>query len=71
MSPEIVQDDFDPEGVQLGNKGLLVRTKTLRAEDLHESDYSPWAGWEIVGWPTTTILRSGPIEGKSESERRF
>ena len=29
--------------------------KTLRKEDLHESDYSPWEGWEIAGWPTTTI----------------
>ncbi len=31
-------------------------TRTLRKEDLHESDYSPWEGWEIAGWPTTTIL---------------
>ena len=30
-------------------------TKTLRKEDLHESDYSPWDGWEIAGWPTMTI----------------
>src|SRR5919112_4881240 len=29
--------------------------RTLRAEDLHESDYSPWEGWEIAGWPTMTI----------------
>src|SRR3954469_14118886 len=29
--------------------------KTLRKEDLHESDYSPWDGWEIAGWPTMTI----------------
>jgi dihydropyrimidinase len=31
--------------------------RTLRAEDLHEADYSPWEGWEVAGWPTTTILR--------------
>jgi dihydropyrimidinase len=31
--------------------------KTLRKEELHETDYSPWEGWEIAGWPTTTILR--------------
>ena len=31
--------------------------KTLRKEELHETDYSPWEGWEIEGWPTTTILR--------------
>jgi D-hydantoinase len=29
--------------------------KTLRQDDLHESDYSPWDGWEIAGWPTMTI----------------
>jgi dihydropyrimidinase len=21
------------------------------------SDYSPWEGWEILGWPVTTVLR--------------
>src|ERR687896_828038 len=31
--------------------------KTLRKEELHETDYSPWEGWAIEGWPTTTILR--------------
>jgi dihydropyrimidinase len=29
----------------------------LRVEDLHETDYSPWAGTEITAWPVTTILR--------------
>jgi dihydropyrimidinase len=49
--------------------------KTLRKEDLHESDYSPWDGWEIAGWPTMTIqhgkvvvedgkLVSAPTEGR-------
>jgi dihydropyrimidinase len=49
--------------------------KTLRKEDLHESDYSPWDGWEIAGWPTMTIqhgkvvvengqLTSAPNEGR-------
>jgi dihydropyrimidinase len=23
----------------------------------HDSDYSPWEGWEVRGWPVTTILR--------------
>ena len=28
------------------------------AEDLHhESDYSPWEGWEVRGWPVATVLR--------------
>ena len=26
-------------------------------EDLHETDYSPWEGYEVGGWPETTILR--------------
>ncbi|HUG38321.1 MAG TPA: amidohydrolase family protein [Candidatus Limnocylindrales bacterium] len=31
--------------------------KTLRREDFHVSDYSPWEGWTVRGWPVTTILR--------------
>jgi dihydropyrimidinase len=31
--------------------------RTVRQEDLHETDYSPWEGWPIEGWPTTTIFR--------------
>jgi dihydropyrimidinase len=31
--------------------------KTLRREDFHVSDYSPWEGWTVCGWPVTTILR--------------
>ena len=31
--------------------------KTLGREDFHVSDYSPWEGWPIQGWPVTTILR--------------
>ena len=33
-----------------------VRRK-VRVEDLHETDYSPWEGHEIAGWPETSILR--------------
>jgi len=29
----------------------------LSKEDLHETDYSPWEGWEIAGWPVLTLLR--------------
>ena len=32
-------------------------TKTLTREDFHVSDYSPWEGWPVRGWPVTTILR--------------
>ena len=31
--------------------------KRLAGEDFHVSDYSPWEGWEVRGWPATTILR--------------
>lgn len=31
--------------------------KTLTREDFHVSDYSPWEGWEVQGWPVLTMLR--------------
>ena len=31
--------------------------KTLSMDDLHIGDYSIWEGWEVTGWPVTTILR--------------
>lgn len=31
--------------------------KTLTASMLHESDYTPWEGWEVRAWPSMTILR--------------
>ena len=31
--------------------------RVLRKEDLHETDYSPWEGWTMAGWPVITILR--------------
>ena len=44
--------------------------KTLTRDDFHVSDYSPWEGWPVEGWPTTTILRgniiveNGQLSGK-------
>ena len=44
--------------------------KTLSMDDLHIGDYSIWEGWEIHGWPVTTILRgkvmveNGQFHGK-------
>ena len=29
----------------------------LRKEMLHESDYSPWEGHEVLAWPSLTVLR--------------
>jgi len=31
--------------------------RRLTMADFHVADYSPWEGWEISGWPATTILR--------------
>ncbi|MCO6414613.1 amidohydrolase family protein [Siccirubricoccus sp. KC 17139] len=31
--------------------------RTVRAEVMHESDYSPWEGREVNAWPSMTILR--------------
>jgi dihydropyrimidinase len=39
---------------------VLLQTgleKTIRAADLHETDYTPWEGHVVTAWPTTTILR--------------
>ncbi len=31
--------------------------RTIRKEDLHETDYSPWEGCAVDAWPRMTILR--------------
>ncbi len=32
--------------------------RTIALDDLHhDSDYSPWEGWEVTGWPVATVLR--------------
>jgi dihydropyrimidinase len=35
--------------------------KTLAREDFHVTDYSPWEGWQVSGWPVTTMLRGRVI----------
>lgn len=38
------------------------RTEVLRQEILHHgSDYTPWEGLKVTGWPVTTILRGKPV----------
>ncbi len=32
-------------------------SRPLTTAQLHETDYTPWEGWEVKGWPVTTILR--------------
>ena len=43
---------------------------TVRAEDLHEADYTPWEGHAITGWPAMTILRGKVMveDGKFHGE---
>jgi dihydropyrimidinase len=45
------------------------RTITLEALH-HEGDYSPWEGWEVQGWPVTTLLRGSVVveDGELRSE---
>jgi dihydropyrimidinase len=31
--------------------------RVLKAEDLHEADYTPWAGRRMDAWPCLTVLR--------------
>jgi dihydropyrimidinase len=31
--------------------------RVIRAEDLHETDYSPWEGRKMAAWPSLTMLR--------------
>jgi dihydropyrimidinase len=31
--------------------------RVIRAEDLHEADYTPWEGRKMAAWPCLTILR--------------
>ena len=34
-----------------------TRRRTITAADLHETDYTPWEGWEAHAWPSMTLLR--------------
>jgi dihydropyrimidinase len=35
--------------------------KTLTVNDFHVTDYSPWEGWTVSGWPVFTMLRGKVI----------
>src|SRR2546426_740853 len=35
--------------------------KTLVKDDFHVTDYSPWEGWSVTGWPVFTMLRGKVI----------
>jgi dihydropyrimidinase len=49
----------------------VSRARTLRVEDLHESDYSPWAGYEVTAWPAYTLLRGKVVvdQGQFHGDR--
>jgi dihydropyrimidinase len=52
--------------IQVGSDADLILLDTshqrkLTMSDFHVADYSPWEGWEITAWPTTTILRGQVI----------
>jgi dihydropyrimidinase len=34
-----------------------TRRRLITAADLHETDYTPWEGWEAHAWPCLTMLR--------------
>ena len=41
--------------------------RTITSADLHhEFDYSPWEGWEVEGWPVTTVLRGKVVVAGGE-----
>jgi dihydropyrimidinase len=41
--------------------------RTIELDDLHhDSDYSPWEGWEVRGWPVATVLRGKVVVENGE-----
>jgi dihydropyrimidinase len=43
------------------------RTRTINKEMLHSNaDYSPYEGWEVTGWPVTTLRRGEVVFHKGE-----
>jgi dihydropyrimidinase len=47
-----------------------IRRK-LERNDFHVSDYSPWEGWEVLGWPMMTLLRGKVIAERGELRGRL
>ena len=46
------------------------QARTITANDLHESDYTPWEGWQVSAWPVITVsagevvARDGAFTGR-------
>ena len=46
------------------------RQETIRQDILHHgADYTPWEGFEVTGWPVTTLLR-GQVVAEERTYRR-
>ena len=63
-NPAMIFGMYPQKGIiQPGSDGDVVifdslKTVTIRADQLHQNtDYSPYEGTQIKGWPVTTILR--------------
>jgi dihydropyrimidinase len=40
--------------------------RVIRAEDLHEADYTPWEGRKMDAWPCLTVLRGKVVVENGE-----
>jgi dihydropyrimidinase len=57
--------------IQVGSDADLAILEThparaLTMADFHVADYSPWQGWQVTAWPTTTILRGRVIADRGQ-----
>lgn len=41
--------------------------RVIRAADLHEADYTPWEGWQMLAWPCLTMLRGKVVVENGQS----
>jgi dihydropyrimidinase len=63
---------FDPRGLDADIVLWDPKLKMIRQADLHHgSDYTPCEGFEVVGWPVTTIARGRAVldHGKIVGEK--
>ncbi|TME36818.1 MAG: hypothetical protein E6I57_13350 [Chloroflexi bacterium] len=49
-----------------------ARTRPVRAAEMHSaSDYDPYEGWEVTGWPRVVLLRGQvAYDGKIRASTR-
>jgi dihydropyrimidinase len=62
--------------IAMGNDADIVifdpeLTRMVRASEMHSAcDYDPYEGWEVTGWPTTTLLRGQTAYADGEIHAR-